>query len=419
MGSEVVNFAPWIDNMIHRLEHYSTQIDPGTHHQLKAIYLAMSCLKPEDDDDIRQLWIEVQRGSIEDFGDFDTYREEGLVETYEEFEREWKDYYPDEVKWYGFATSRYKEEMFFYFNSKLIFTIKGTAESVTDGQYHNTDMKRFLEWLLYRITEETGKIKQDTAGYNMYLDKHLSYHKRTGRIKRKEYWDLLGKYAVRLDENLGHDRIHTLRKLVDKQQHSAVAPTVPGLSAGNFFRYCEICYDANDYFREHNDGSSPIEKYRRMADGRCGGLTKIDLNSEETFREWYHSEKITGAHPWEICRGGNSTHISLMATENGNAWTLLLDGSSVVRVEETVRMAVALHNGSVPFILHKGEAILRMVTGEDYIGIVPDYIFPRYCHSFFPSEDRIIDFLNLGYEDPEKIIKNAFWYPLKPVLLSS
>ena len=57
--------------------------------------------------------------------------------------------------------------------------------------------------------------------------------------------------------------------------------------------------------------------------------------------------------------------------------------------------------------------------GEDYIGIVPDHVFPRYCHRFFPAEDRIIDFLNLGYEDPEKIIKNAFWYPLKPVLLSS
>ena len=79
MGSEVVNFALWVDNMIHRLEHYSTQIDPGTHHQLKAIYLAMSCLKPEGDDEIRQLWIEVQRGSVEDFGDFDAYREEGLL----------------------------------------------------------------------------------------------------------------------------------------------------------------------------------------------------------------------------------------------------------------------------------------------------------------------------------------------------
>jgi hypothetical protein len=309
--------------------------------------------------------------------------------------------------------------MFFYFNSKLIFTIKGTVESSRDVKDHNTDIESFLDWLLYRITEETGKIKQDVTGYNMHLDKHLSYHKRTGRIKRKEYWDLLGNDAVRLDVNLGHDRIQTLRRLVDKQQHSDVAATIPGMSAGDFFRYCEICYDANDYFRDNGDRLLPKEKYRQMADGRCGGLTKIDLNSEETFKKWYHSDKNIGAHPWEICRGGNSTHISLMVSDNDNAWTLLLDGSSVVRVEETVRMAVALYNRRVPFILHKGEAILKMVTGEDYIGIVPDHVFPRYCHRFFPAEDRIIDFLNLGYEDPEKIIKNASWYPLKPVLHSS
>jgi len=58
------------------------------------------------------------------------------------------------------------------------------------------------------------------------------------------------------------------------------------------------------------------------------------------------------------------------------------------------------------------EEILRMVTGSDYIGIVPDYHFPRYCHSLFPPEDRIIDFMNLGYEDTEDIIKYAYWYPV-------
>jgi hypothetical protein len=84
-----------------------------------------------------------------------------------------------------------------------------------------------------------------------------------------------------------------------------------------------------------------------------------------------------------------------------------------------IRMAVALYNRRVPFILHKGEAILKMVTGEDYIGIVPDHVFPRYCHRFFPAEDRIIDFMNLGHENVKEIIKNAFWYPLKPVLLLS
>lgn len=76
-------------------------------------------------------------------------------------------------------------------------------------------------------------------------------------------------------------------------------------------------------------------------------------------------------------------------------------------------MAIALHDNNIPFILREAGEILRMVTGEDYIGIVPDYHFPRYCHSLFPAEDRIIDFMNLGFEETENIIKYAYWYPVE------
>jgi len=58
-----------------------------------------------------------------------------------------------------------------------------------------------------------------------------------------------------------------------------------------------------------------------------------------------------------------------------------------------------------------------MITGSDYIGIVPDTVFPRYCHGLFPENDRIIDFMNLGFEKINKIIKNASWYPVEEVEL--
>jgi hypothetical protein len=56
-----------------------------------------------------------------------------------------------------------------------------------------------------------------------------------------------------------------------------------------------------------------------------------------------------------------------------------------------------------------------------YIGIVPEYIFPRYCHSSFPAQDRIIDFMNLYTEHEHEIIQKARWYPVgrvEPDLLS-
>jgi len=159
-----------------------------------------------------------------------------------------------------------------------------------------------------------------------------------------------------------------------------------------------------------------MEMYKRMADGRDEGLTELRLDSEEDYLDWFRHGR-GGGHPWEICRGGNSTHISLYVQSTENGWLLVLDGSSCVRVLETVKMAVSLYQNRVPFILNKSIEIYRMITGTDYIGIVPKTVFPRYCGSYFPSEDIIIDFMNLGFEKTEEIIKKTTWFPLKKIEL--
>ncbi len=89
-------------------------------------------------------------------------------------------------------------------------------------------------------------------------------------------------------------------------------------------------------------------------------------------------------------------------------------GFSRARVVETTKMAIALFENNVPFILAKKEEMLSMVKGTDYMGIVPEDVIPRYCHSMFPEQDSIIDFLN-PWIDPEVsdvIIEKATFYPV-------
>jgi len=318
--------APWMDQIIEQCENNSLITDPFKKKLLADIYLSMSRILAEGDDEIRELWIDIPRGSIYDFGDFEEYLSEGLVDSYEAFKQEWEDYYPDKVKWYSITTARYRDDQFFYINSRLCFTINANEEPEENENCQDKDMVRFLESLLYRIKEETRKIEKDVTMYNSDLEKNLSYQKRIGRLIRKKYWDILGIEAVRLDERLGENRIQAMKTIVGKQQDHKEILTIPEISAYDFFRYCEICYNANGYFRETRDKLSPREKYNQMADGRHGGLTEIEMHSKEDFREWYNSGKNPGAHPWEICRGGNSTHISLMVVESGDAWTLMLAG---------------------------------------------------------------------------------------------
>lgn len=89
----------------------------------------------------------------------------------------------------------------------------------------------------------------------------------------------------------------------------------------------------------------------------------------------------------------------------------------MIRVDETVHIAFALHTNRIPFVLQNATDIYSMVTGSDYIGIVPDLIFPRYCRSYFPKADQINEFINLDYELSKIVIGAAFRYPIKRIML--
>ena len=69
-----------------------------------------------------------------------------------------------------------------------------------------------------------------------------------------------------------------------------------------------------------------------------------------------------------------------------------------------------------PVSLSDGKEILTMLKGEDYIGIVPQGVFPRYCDSFFPGE-KMLTFMNLPHENSDQVIQAAYWYPIERVQL--
>ena len=412
-------YAPEIDAILGQASHGQGFVNHIIYLKLKEIYTVFSRVKPVGDDDIRHIWLEVERGGIKAFGDYADYKESSEVENEEGFEELWKDYYPSETKWYKFQTSKYKDDLFFYFEDKLFCSININEEPTLGTHINYKKGERFFRWLLEKIIVETTKLINDSTTYNNYLRQNLPYEKRYGRIKRSDLWQILGTETIRPDISLSPEKIKTLQLAVDEMGKGDIQ-ILPEMTANQFFRICEICYEANDYFKSSAETLTPLEKYLSMADGRDAGLRKIDGDSSEAFYNWFHSGGTIGAHPWEICRGGNSTHISLFASERNGKWGIRLAGSSIVRVEETVRMAVALYDNKIPFELSQAKEIVQMVTGNDFIGIVPETVFPRYCHSLFPDEDNIIDFMNMGRdkEITPKMIEKSYWYPLDKIELA-
>lgn len=412
-------YAPQVSIVRDRIKPEDKAVSHDAYLKLLEIYEAFSIVKHGDNDKNRTVWLEVARGPIEAFGDYKEFKRDGEVKSRAEFEQLWKEYYPEMTKWFEFYTSEYMDEKFFFLDSKLIAR---TGEKYTENPLASPLLDlfgQFSDWLLEKIRTEMDKLSNDPVAYNAHIRNNLPYSKRFGKINRTKLWEMLGDEANRFDKNLGEE---TVRKLRDFVRDTASAKLQPynEMTAETFFRICEIGYDANDYFGNEKTMLSPREKYLNKADGRDAGLSKITGDSPDEFRNWYHSDRVMGAHPWEICRGGNSTHISLYVFDKDGNWYLVLDGASSARVEETVRMAIALHEKGIRFELRDADRIVRKITGVDDVGIVPDNVIPVYCHSLFPREDMICDFINLGFEADlaEKIVPLASWYPLEEISLA-
>jgi len=417
MDDKTELYAPQIDAIIERLSPANVSISRNNYQKLIETYKVIGNIKPGEMDEIRKIWVEVDLGPIEVFADYEELKEIGEVDSKEEFVQLWKSYYPDNTKWYQLMTLEYNDEIFFYLNGKHLFTIKKNENPKKVSAFTSESFNLFVNWIHYRIPVEISNLRQDPILFNKYIQQNLSWTKRFGKIRRKDYWNIIGNDTIRADKNLGKETIKKLKLYV--QSLNSISPMpFQEMTANTFFKLCEICYDANDYFKDHNETLSPLGKYLTMSDGRDAGLRNIKADSTEAFNEWYHGPQRIGAHPWEICRGGNSTHISFFISETDNKWIVGLDGSSIGRVEETVRMAVSLFENNIPFILRDANEILNMVTGKDFIGIVPDTVFPRYCHGLFPKEDKIIDFMNIGFDKAitMKIIEKVNWLPLEEIV---
>ena len=195
---------------------------------------------------------------------------------------------------------------------------------------------------------------------------------------------------------------------------SQLSQSIAELNANDFFRFCAMGYAENNY---DGCGKTPKEQYYLHADGRDDGLQDIDADSPEAFHAWFHDRDRCGGHPWEVCRGGNSTHVDLRVMEDARGYFLYLAGAAWNRTIETVKFYLALTRANIPVYLAEAKMLADRLAEEEKIGIVPEGVLPAYCGSWFPNE-HIIDYMNLPSEDREKFLPFCTWYEEKPAALA-
>ena len=295
------------DILGHRsITNFNSQVvfDDKTYQILDIIWDHIKQIMPrEGTKDVWDLWFQAPRGPIEKFGDYQEWLGAGEVSNNEEFQEIWLSYFPDEEYWYPFTAIERKEDQYrgIFLNHTMMIEQRGDPSTGVP-----LDIHKFAEWLLQSVDTCIDALKN--GNYNHFIETHLPIQHRTGTILRKDWWSVFPEIRKEFLSDLSQEDIALFAKYMEKTGRQNTATPLKEISANDYFRACAIGYAANHY---SGGDQTPREQYYLHADGRDDGLSEIDPDSPSAFLSWFTDPNRQGGHPWEIARGGNSTHISL------------------------------------------------------------------------------------------------------------
>ena len=380
--------------------------DEKSYPLMDELYHELRKVAPCGDRNLRELWLKSDRGTFADLGDMDELIADGELESEEEAISYWEDMFPEQEYWYLLQTIEDDDTGY-----RAIFV--GHEFLIEIDPLHQKssliyDISEFVQWILHEVKRCIAELEEGT--YNSNVCNNLPAKHRTGTITRKELYDIFPEEREDLFQNLSDE---------DKQAFIACATEaipeqrLPSMTANDFYRFCAYGYEANGY---KGTDRTPVEQYYLHADGRDDELREIDPDSPEAFHQWLTERKYRGGHPWEVCRGGNSTHISLYVSNHEDGYYLTLAGSSVCRTIETVKFYLALHRKGLPVRLREAAILVERLQESERIGIVPEGIWPVYCEGMFPGE-HIIAFRNLPSEKQEIVSSICIWQDMPEIHL--
>lgn len=398
-------YAPDVVAHIRFLHRSNMVFNNETNKLIDALFEDLRVLAPCNENGKRELWLQIDRGPIEAFGNYEEMLEDGEVTDYADFESYWKEEFPEEQMWFYLEAVEDNGYRVLALNHDVI------VHQIPGQNVGLHDISDFISGLREAVAICINELKNNT--YNKKVQNKLPYYHRIGNILRKDYWEKFPEEKEEYLKNISPEDIEEFVSIMQIMHNTLPSKRISKMTAEDFFYCCSLGYQANDY--NYIEGKTWKEQYMRHADGRSEGLVDIDEKSPEAFSDWYHNRQY-GGHPWEVCRGGNATHISLYVLEDEGGYYFQLAGSSYGRSIETIKFFLALYRAGVPIVLHEGHQIAQRLTETDYIGIVPRSVMPWYCSNYFPDEE-ILDFMHLPYENESEVIKATVWKPIQPLRL--
>ena len=280
--------------------------------------------------------------------------------------------------WYQVLTANYKGFHYLLMsNSRWKFIDLRSAESVGAERrpdvWHGNVKKSLLKLEAY-VTALVDEICQNPDDYNSYVEQHLPYTKRHGRIKRADLNRICPDY--RTFENPKH----TIEVL--KGMKSMPLWTADKMNLRTYMHVWRIAYEAYRTMAWFEPtpksafvGKTDMELFEHNSKGR--EAEDYDLDSEEAYQKW--EDENSHYHCMDVAYA----RIHLFPVKKGDPWddkdVDVPDGKWYLRISysvygysrDVVNILEAFQQAGIGVVCDSARRILQIAEETDYVSISP------------------------------------------------
>lgn len=233
---EIKHYISWLGRVGYRNIDCSFSYDEASYGAIDRIFRLLYRLEPDPEHNSWELWLRAERGTIEDFGSFEDLREDGQVESYEEFEAWWRSEFPEEVEWFHFSAG--EDQKIGY---RAVFLSHNHVLEVDCRKERSFphDISPFTSWLEEAVRDAVQAVED--GSYPKLVERNLPVWHRTGTVLRRDLWKVFPEWKEKFFQNIS-------RQEVDEFLASAAGypleanRRLPSMTANDFYHACALGY---------------------------------------------------------------------------------------------------------------------------------------------------------------------------------
>ena len=416
---------PIFHKVLHSGFHDEVYVDGESRELMLEIKKALSVFEPIDDDEARVIWLEIPRGTAEEWRQYDGSRwgQENL-EDLAAYQETLDEEYPYEKEWFFLSTSAYKENTFLKISDACYRYVIISNRNLDHHQYAD-DMTWFLKPLLELVRQRVEFIASDTEAYNQYVEANLPYRQRSGKIRSNDLNRIIPERKLQV-ENRGYC-IQVMRELVRRKRayesvnskesvdwnELGVPAPFDSMSIRRFCKYYRIAdtifWSGINYERATKAVSIKDDVEYYTSHGLHQNLKEYDLDSEEDFK------RFAKDHYGEL--GLSRMNVGASQYYAGGKWLVTFGISYSASVPYGLKIAMALYETEAPFVFYDAETLLHVLEESGTVRLSP-FTYHDYLGS---GDDEGVFSLpyveNCGIEGEvtreqyDEIVRLAEWEP--------